>query len=473
MSENMIVVGYVRVSTEHQLDNYSIDEQTERLKAYCRAKGWILAKIYTDGGFSGGNTNRPALQQMLLDIRNNHIDSVIVYKLDRLSRSQKDTLRLIEDEFLSNHTDFISISENFDTSTPFGRAMIGILSVFAQLEKDQITERLSMGRMARSKSGLFHGGSHPPFGYIYEDGLLKVNQFEQLQVQEVYQRFLSGQSINSIHLNMKNLYGGFWSAAKVLNMLRNSIYIGKVKFAHKEYDGIHKAIIPEDTFQEVQRLLTSSEREAQKSTAQKTPYRAGYLLSSMIDCGRCGSRYAANHGYYKCYSRSKSNKKYITDPSCHNDNWPIEELDQYVIQSIQDLLSNELLLSEIMNGCQTASVIPAASKAEIERRLKEIDKQMSNIIDLYQIIHQDGNDIPIEDIVVRIKQLSIEKNRLEEELKEEPVTQKNKQASFLNTLKNFQENFQNSPLETQRLIVSGLLESITINGHQITLKWRI
>lgn len=473
MSENMIVVGYVRVSTEHQLDNYSIDEQTERLKAYCRAKGWILAKIYTDGGFSGGNTNRPALQQMLLDIRNNHIDSVIVYKLDRLSRSQKDTLRLIEDEFLSNHTDFISISENFDTSTPFGRAMIGILSVFAQLEKDQITERLSMGRMARSKSGLFHGGSHPPFGYIYEDGLLKVNQFEQLQVQEVYQRFLSGQSINSIHLNMKNLYGGFWSAAKVLNMLRNSIYIGKVKFAHKEYDGIHEAIIPEETFQEVQRLLTSSERESQKSTAQKTPYRAGYLLSSMIDCGRCGSRYAADHGYYKCYSRSKSNKKYITDPSCHNDNWPIEELDQYVIQSIQDLLSNEQLLSEIMNGCQTASVIPAASKAEIERRLKEIDKQMSNIIDLYQIIHQDGNDIPIEDIVVRIKQLSIEKNRLEEELKEEPVTQKNKQASFLSTLKNFQENFQNSPLETQRLIVSGLLESITINGHQITLKWRI
>ncbi len=473
MSENMIVVGYVRVSTEHQLDNYSIDEQTERLKAYCRAKGWILAKIYTDGGFSGGNTNRPALQQMLLDIRNNHIDSVIVYKLDRLSRSQKDTLRLIEDEFLSNHTDFISISENFDTSTPFGRAMIGILSVFAQLEKDQITERLSMGRMARSKSGLFHGGSHPPFGYIYEDGLLKVNQFEQLQVQEVYQRFLSGQSINSIHLNMKNLYGGFWSAAKVLNMLRNSIYIGKVKFAHKEYDGIHEAIIPEETFQEVQRLLTSSERESQKSTAQKTPYRAGYLLSSMIDCGRCGSRYAADHGYYKCYSRSKSNKKYITDPSCHNDNWPIEELDQYVIQSIRDLLSNEQLLSEIMNGCQTASVIPAASKAEIERRLKEIDKQMSNIIDLYQIIHQDGNDIPIEDIVVRIKQLSIEKNRLEEELKEEPVTQKNKQASFLSTLKNFQENFQNSPLETQRLIVSGLLESITINGHQITLKWRI
>ena len=105
--------------------------------------------------------------------------------------------------------------------------MIGILSVFAQLEKDQITERLSMGRNARGKSGLYHGGSQSPFGYDYVDGHLHVNHYQALQVQEVFQRFLKGQSINSIHIQMKSLYGGFWSATKVLNMLRNSIYIGK------------------------------------------------------------------------------------------------------------------------------------------------------------------------------------------------------------------------------------------------------
>lgn len=473
MSQDMIVVGYVRVSTEHQLDNYSIDEQTERLKAYCRAKGWILAKIYTDGGFSGGNTNRPALQQMLLDIRNNNINSVIVYKLDRLSRSQKDTLRLIEDEFLANDTDFISISENFDTSTPFGRAMIGILSVFAQLEKDQITERLSMGRTARSKSGLFHGGGQAPFGYDYVDSRLQVNSYQSLQVQEVYQRFLSGQSINSIHLQMKALYGGFWSAAKVLNMLRNSIYIGKVKFAQQEYNGVHEPIISETAFQDVQRLLTAPERDAQKSAAQKTPYRAGYLLSSMIYCGQCGSRYSANHGYYRCYSRSKSNKKYITDPNCQNDHWSIEELDRYVIQSIEDLLSNETLLADIMNSCQQNPVLPVIDRQALENRISEINKQMSNVIDLYQLVHQDGNDIPIEDIVSRIKQLSIEKSRLEAELKNDHTTPDNKRISFLSTLQNFQEHFHNAPLETQRLIVSGLLESITVDGRKISLKWRI
>ncbi|MDD3394070.1 MAG: recombinase family protein, partial [Anaerotignum sp.] len=165
-----MVFGYIRVSTDNQLENYSIDEQVDRLTAYCKAKDWVLVKIYTDGGFSGGNTNRPALRQMLEDIKKVDVDAVIVYKLDRLSRSQKDTLMLIEDVFLSSDVDFISINENFDTSTPFGRAMIGILSVFAQLEKDQITERFTMGRIGRGKAGYFHGGGNAPHGYDYVNG---------------------------------------------------------------------------------------------------------------------------------------------------------------------------------------------------------------------------------------------------------------------------------------------------------------
>ena len=121
---------YVRVSTDNQLENYSIKEQTERLTAFCKAKDYLIVKFYTDGAFSGGSINRPALQQMLGDIEKGLIDAVIVYKLDRLSREQKDTLMLIEDKFLANHVDFISLCENFDTSTPFGLAMIGILSAF-------------------------------------------------------------------------------------------------------------------------------------------------------------------------------------------------------------------------------------------------------------------------------------------------------------------------------------------------------
>ena len=281
--ENMVVVGYARVSTENQLENYSIEEQTERLKAYCAAKGWSLRKLYVDGGYSGGNTNRPALQQMLAAIRKGGVNAVVVYKLDRLSRSQKDTLTLIEDELLANGTDFVSINENFDTSTPFGRAMIGILSVFAQLEKDQITERFTMGRIGRSKAGYYHGGSHPPTGYDYKDGLLVVNEYEAMQIREAFSQFIAGKSINSICKYLSTRYTTNWSSAKVLNALRNTVYIGKVHFKKVDYDGIHQPLITVEEFQAAARLLdSSSEREAKKTNAQKTPFRAGYLLSGLV-----------------------------------------------------------------------------------------------------------------------------------------------------------------------------------------------
>lgn len=137
----MRVAIYVRVSTiEQARDGYSVQEQIDSLKLYCKAMKWIVVNVYTDAGHSGANTDRPALQDMIKDIEKGLIDKVLVYKLDRLSRSQKDTLELIEDVFLVNNTDFVSMNENFDTSTSFGRAMIGILAVFAQLEREQINQ---------------------------------------------------------------------------------------------------------------------------------------------------------------------------------------------------------------------------------------------------------------------------------------------------------------------------------------------
>ena len=134
-----MIACYTRVSTDAQLEQgHSIPEQKDRLEKYCSAMGWNEYKHYTDGGFTGANINRPALQNLIKDVKAGKIEKVIVYKLDRLSRSQKDTLYLIEDVFLRNNADFISLSENFDTSSPFGKALIGILAVFAQLEREQI-----------------------------------------------------------------------------------------------------------------------------------------------------------------------------------------------------------------------------------------------------------------------------------------------------------------------------------------------
>ncbi|HBG12143.1 MAG TPA: integrase, partial [Clostridium sp.] len=128
---------YIRVSTTEQAqEGYSIGEQKERLEQYVKAMGWIISGEYIDPGFSGSNTDRPALNKLIDEI--NQHDIVLVYKLDRLSRSQKDTMLLIEDVFLKNDVDIVSMSESFDTSTPFGRAAIGLLATFAQLERENI-----------------------------------------------------------------------------------------------------------------------------------------------------------------------------------------------------------------------------------------------------------------------------------------------------------------------------------------------
>ena len=130
---------YIRVSTEAQAEEgYSIPAQSERLEAYCKAMGWNDFEFYIDGGYSGSNLNRPRMQQLIADVEAKKIEAVVVFKLDRLSRRQKDTLFLIEDVLIPNDVAFVSLNESIDTSTPYGRAMIGILSAFAQLERETL-----------------------------------------------------------------------------------------------------------------------------------------------------------------------------------------------------------------------------------------------------------------------------------------------------------------------------------------------
>ncbi|WP_352399195.1 recombinase family protein [Anaerotignum sp.] len=467
MDKTYAVFGYVRVSTDNQLENYSIEEQIHRITAYCKAKGWVLIKIYTDGGFSGGNMHRPALQQMLDDMIKVNVDAVIVYKLDRLSRSQKDTLMLIEDQFLSHNVDFISINENFDTSTPFGRAMIGILSVFAQLEKDQITERFTMGRIGRGKAGYFHGGGNAPHGYDYVNGELMVNDYEAMQIEEIYNLFIQGKSINAITKSMNGKYKNRnWTAAAISNALKNTLYIGKVHFKGVAYDGKHTPIISLDQFNEVQRLLNSQQRQNGKNTAQKSPFRGGYLLSSLIYCGRCGARYSANHGYYKCYSRSKSYSKFIMDPNCRNENWNIQELDSIVIETISELLENKEMIQQLILKPAYNKNHPIVAE-KINSRIDTINKQLTKLIELYQV-----GSLPIEILTDKAAALDQEKKILLEQL---PSKEGNTHTltPFIGTISTFETGFKTLDLDAQRLLIATLIQRIEINGDNVKLLWRL
>lgn len=455
MSNIIRCACYVRVSTENQLENYSIEEQIDRLKSYCKAKDFTIVKFYTDGGYSGGNLERPALKQMLSDISNNVVDSVIVYKLDRLSRSQKDTLMLIEDKFLANKVDFISINENFDTSTPFGRAMIGILSVFAQLEKDQITERFTMGRIGRAKNGYYHGGAYAPVGYDYVDGKLEINEYEAIQVRDLYERFAKGYPLHNCWQYMKKKYttkyGAWGSEALVNNVLKNNVYIGKVKFKDTTYDGLHTPIITQELFQTVQSIFANSKRDM--PSFRRSPFKASTLLSGLIYCGNCGARYHGEHGNYSCYSRTKGDPKYILDPNCKNKKWKIPELDNIVIDFITHLNFEETQRNRMEEP----------QKKDYTKRISEIERQVSKLIDLYQV-----GSIPIEVISKKVDMLTLEKNTL----LSDSDSSKNQVLSNIEMLK-FKNRFltllDGGSLEEKRACLANLVERITVNNEEVEI----
>ena len=160
-SKEVIVIKaglYARVSTDIQLEGYSIDAQKEFLLNYAKAKEFTEYEYYVDGGYSGKDLERPAIQKLIRDVKEHKIDCVIVFKLDRISRSQKDTLYLIEEVFNKYNVGFVSVRENFDTTTPFGKAMVGVLSIFAQLERETILERTKIGIQKRAENGYWKGG---------------------------------------------------------------------------------------------------------------------------------------------------------------------------------------------------------------------------------------------------------------------------------------------------------------------------
>lgn len=165
---------YTRVSTTEQAaEGYSIEEQDRMCKAAIVSKGWTYVRTYSDPGVSGRTMERDGLKAMLKGIEDGNIEAVVIYKLDRLSRKQRDTMTIIEDVFLKNEIDLISLNETLDTTTPWGRAMIGILSSFNQMESENIQMRTQMGREAKAKKGGYAGGK-PPLGYKPVNGELVV-----------------------------------------------------------------------------------------------------------------------------------------------------------------------------------------------------------------------------------------------------------------------------------------------------------
>lgn len=241
---------YTRVSTNEQAnEGYSIEEQERMCKAAIVSKGWEYIGTFTDPGISGRTMNRPGLQDMIAKIKDKEIDAVVIYKLDRLSRKQRDTMTIIEDVFLKNDIILVSLNETLDTSTPWGRAMIGILSSFNQMESENIQMRTEMGRKAKASQGGYAGGK-PPIGYRVENGNLVVVPEEAEIVRLVFQLRKDGGTLMGIadELNKRGYRtkkGLEFKHSAVQTILNNEeTYRGTYKYGDGDKTvGQHEAIL--------------------------------------------------------------------------------------------------------------------------------------------------------------------------------------------------------------------------------------
>lgn len=265
MFENKRAYVYTRVSTPEQaLEGYSIDEQDKKCRAAIESKGWTYVNTFTDPGVSGRTMNREGLKKLITAINAGEVDAVIIYKLDRLSRKQRDTMTIIEDVFLANDVTLVSLNETLDTSTPWGRAMIGILSSFNQMESENIQARTAMGREAKANEGGYAGGK-PPIGYRADNGNLVIVPEEAKIVRLVFKLRKEGKTLIGIsdelnQLGYRTKKGLEFKHSAIQTILNNEeTYRGSYRYGKGDkHEGQHEAILTDEPIEEPTSLFSKS-----------------------------------------------------------------------------------------------------------------------------------------------------------------------------------------------------------------------
>ena len=375
---------------------------------------------------------------------------VLVFKLDRLSRSQKDTLELIEEVFNKNNVGFISIRERFDTTSPFGKAMIGILSVFAQLERETILERTRIGLKKRAENGYWRGGGKTPFAYDYdqEKGILVVNQERKVIFDLLKTLRLQGYSYRE--LEKVTGYDQSW----IQVMLNAKTNLGKIPYKGNLYDGKHEAIISEEEYNQLQII------EKQRSKNRTVSH---YLLSGKIFCGRCGAKYRYQKWGKRivcyCYSQQKSKPKLVRDPNCNNNRMDSFEIEDNFLEQLFMMSLDENLFRKTFN------LSKVNKKDELDNRLEKQQKKIENLISLL------SEDIAQDEIKKELNKLIHEKEQIIEKINE--ISEQETTEKTYDKIKNLNVIWNDLEFKEKRNIIEGLLDKIIVDGKTLKIFWNV
>jgi site-specific DNA recombinase len=377
---------YTRKSTDENLDTEfnTLDAQRESAEAYIasqREEGWVvLPDHYDDGGYSGGNLERPALQRLLTEVEAGNIDCVVVYKVDRLSRSLLDFTRVIE-VFEEKGVSFVSVTQQFNTTNSMGRLVLNVLLSFAQFEREIIGERIRDKLAATRRKGKYIGGV-PVYGYDVdrERKRLVVNPEEARLVRHVFQRFIEigsttrvAQELNDQGLRTKAWTtkkgivrgGAAWNKAHIYRMLHNPLYLGEVPHNGDRYPGEHEAIVPQELWESAHAILAEHHNVRRSRTLTKTTA----MLKGILRCGHCGCAMGPSfstkpnkrYRYYLCVHAAKQCRA-----ACPTRLLPAGEIEETVVAQLRSLLREPQDLLKALP--------PARRKAMQLRSLAAVDE---------------------------------------------------------------------------------------------------
>jgi site-specific DNA recombinase len=356
---------YTRKSTEEGLDMdfNSLDAQRESCGAYIasqRAEGWLLvADRYDDGGFSGGNMERPALRRLLADVRAGKVDVIVVYKIDRLSRSMLDFLNLIE-LFERHGVTFVSVTQSFSTKDAMGRMALNILIItFAQFEREVIGERIRDKVAASRKKGIWMGG-WTPLGYEVRNRKLIIQEADAGRVRSIFRRFTQLKSATLLARELvaageRNRYGHFLDTGVLYKLLNNRVYIGEAVHKGKSYPGEHEAIIDRGLWDEVHAILKESPRKRANNARAQTPALLRGFLFGPDGAAMSPTHTRKSGRLYRYYTSQTAMKRGRS--GCPVRQVPAAEIERIVLEQVRVLL-------------QTPEIVVQTSRAARKQRQK-------------------------------------------------------------------------------------------------------
>ncbi|MBF0185847.1 MAG: recombinase family protein [Magnetococcales bacterium] len=405
---------YTRKSHEEGLDMQfnTLDAQRESCESYIasqKAEGWFLvADRYDDGGFTGGNLERPALKRMMADIEAGKINQIVIYKLDRLTRSLMDFAKLV-DVFDKHGVTFSSVTQQFSTTTSMGRLTLNMLLSFAQYEREISAERIRDKFAASKRKGMWMGG-HPPLGYVVQERKLVIHPTESETVRTIFRRFAEIGSATQLIQELaesgavgKN--GLPMDKGYLYRILNNRLYLGEVAYQGEIYPGEHQGIIERELWDTVRTILATNTREPRSaSTRMQTPA----VLRGIIRCGHCdramkptfSRKNGREYRYYTCQSADKNGAN-----ACAVKTVPAGAVERAVFEKVQGILRTpEMMVRTFQAMDEGDTKTPESKVMESLRNLGSVWEELfpGEQARLLQLL-VDKVDVSLQEVAVHFK----------------------------------------------------------------------